>query len=333
MLDSVPVSQIEKYYHVAYLSTRQTTSQTSTYSTPFLHLSHHRYQLAFYINPTLLSFSVSITTTAMMMMIPKVQIPVLLDGGEEDCIDDDWRGSASIIDAYSCDEFRMYEFKIRRCVRGRSHDWTECPYAHPGEKARRRDPRKYHYSGVSCPDFRKGSCSRGEGCEFAHGVFECWLHPSRYRTQPCKDGVRCRRKVCFFAHTPDQLRIIPTPIGTVDSYDGSPMRRKQSQSKGVVLSPTSTLAGFGGRSTSLSPTGSESCGSPPVSPTVEELMLEMRKMGIRRSPHSSVPMITGDWMRQMAALNSSTTTTSNTICKPDLYDNVDEPEWFSDLMN
>ena len=40
-------------------------------------------------------------------------------------------------------------------------DWTECPFAHPGEKARRRDPRRFHYSGTACPDFREGSC-RGE---------------------------------------------------------------------------------------------------------------------------------------------------------------------------
>ncbi|KAL3747347.1 hypothetical protein ACJRO7_016172 [Eucalyptus globulus] len=112
------------------------------------------------------------------------------------------------MDVYSCDNFRMYEFKVRRCARGRSHDWTECPYAHPGEKARRRDPRKYHYSGTACPEFRKGSCRKGDACEFAHGVFECWLHPARYRTQPCKDGAGCRRRVCFFAHTPEQLRVV-----------------------------------------------------------------------------------------------------------------------------
>lgn len=62
----------------------------------------------------------------------------------------------SPVDAFSCDQFRMYEFKVRKCARGRSHDWTECPYAHPGEKARRRDPRRYHYSGTACPEFRKG---------------------------------------------------------------------------------------------------------------------------------------------------------------------------------
>lgn len=131
------------------------------------------------------------------------------------------RGIELPVDVYACDNFRMYEFKVRRCGRGRSHDWTECPYVHPGEKARRRDPRKYHYSGTACPDFRKGNCSRGDGCEFAHGVFECWLHPGRYRTQPCKDGVNCKRRVCFFAHSPEQLRVLGP---SSDPFDNSPRR-------------------------------------------------------------------------------------------------------------
>ena len=165
--------------------------------------------------------------------------------------------AAAAVDAYACDEFRMYEFKVRRCSRGRSHDWTDCPYAHPGEKARRRDPRRYHYSGTACPDFRKGGCKRGDACEFAHGVFECWLHPARYRTQPCKDGTACRRRVCFFAHTPDQLRVLPpqqssssprvaAPSPLAESYDGSPLRRQAFESSltktGITSSsPTSTL--------------------------------------------------------------------------------------------
>ncbi|XP_039125431.1 zinc finger CCCH domain-containing protein 35 [Dioscorea cayenensis subsp. rotundata] len=170
------------------------------------------------------------------------------------------------VDAYSCDEFRMYEFKVRRCARGRSHDWTECPYAHPGEKARRRDPRKYHYSGTACPDFRKGSCKRGDACEFAHGVFECWLHPARYRTQPCKDGTACRRRVCFFAHTPEQLRVLPqtqSPKAPVESYDGSPLRHHALDAyftKNMFSSsPTSTL---------ISPPVSPPSDSPPMSPVV-----------------------------------------------------------------
>ncbi|RWW04310.1 hypothetical protein BHE74_00024470 [Ensete ventricosum] len=112
-------------------------------------------------------------------------------------------------DSYSTNEFRMYVFKVRPCPRGRSHDWTECPFLHPGEKARRRDPRRFHYSSTPCPDFRqRGECCCGDACQLSHGIFETWLHPARYRTRTCKDGIACRRRVCFFAHCPEQLRII-----------------------------------------------------------------------------------------------------------------------------
>nr|GEW73386.1 zinc finger CCCH domain-containing protein 30-like [Tanacetum cinerariifolium] len=115
---------------------------------------------------------------------------------------------------YSTDEFRMYSFKVRPCSRAYSHDWTECPFVHPGENARRRDPRKYHYSCVPCPDFRKGTCRRGDMCEYAHGVFECWLHPAQYRTRLCKDGTSCNRRVCFFAHTQEELRPLFVSTGS-----------------------------------------------------------------------------------------------------------------------
>ncbi|XP_022985508.1 zinc finger CCCH domain-containing protein 54 [Cucurbita maxima] len=107
---------------------------------------------------------------------------------------------------FNSDEFRMYAFKIQRCPKSRSHDWTECPYAHRGEKAQRRDPRRFNYSAVACPAFRTGSCPKGDFCEFAHGVFEFWLHPTRYRTRACNAGRFCQRKVCFFAHSPEELR-------------------------------------------------------------------------------------------------------------------------------
>ncbi|KAG4393670.1 hypothetical protein GLYMA_03G138600v4 [Glycine max] len=115
---------------------------------------------------------------------------------------------------YSTDEFRMYSFKVRPCSRAYSHDWTECPFVHPGENARRRDPRKFHYSCVPCPEFRKGSCRRGDLCEYAHGVFECWLHPAQYRTRLCKDGTNCARRVCFFAHTNEELRPLYVSTGS-----------------------------------------------------------------------------------------------------------------------
>lgn len=178
------------------------------------------------------------------------------------------------LDPYSSDHFRMYEFKVRRCTRSRSHDWTDCPFAHPGEKARRRDPRKYHYSGEVCPEFRRGACNRGDACEFAHGVFECWLHPSRYRTEACKDGKNCKRKVCFFAHSPRQLRILPEVSCHAVKYDKSLILPCSSVNHGhcccfachsVISSPTSTLLGMSHMSPPLSPSL-----SPPLSPVKQQ---------------------------------------------------------------
>ena len=39
---------------------------------------------------------------------------------------------------------------------------------------------------AACPlliNLQTGVCRRGDACPYSHGVFECWLHPSRYRTQ------------------------------------------------------------------------------------------------------------------------------------------------------
>ncbi|KAL6975870.1 hypothetical protein U1Q18_024666 [Sarracenia purpurea var. burkii] len=191
------------------------------------------------------------------------------DGGDED---------EDAADLYSSNHFRMYEFKVRRCTRSRSHDWTDCPFAHPGEKARRRDPRRYQYSGTVCSDFRRGGCGRGDNCEFAHGVFECWLHPARYRTEACKDGKNCRRKICFFAHSPSQLRVLPpSPPSSYQCNTNSPplnspaaaaVERNYRNSNhrcllchSISASPTSTLMG----TSHISPPSSPSL-SPPISP-------------------------------------------------------------------
>ncbi|XP_010526424.1 PREDICTED: zinc finger CCCH domain-containing protein 20-like [Tarenaya hassleriana] len=198
--------------------------------------------------------------------------------------DTDFPGPDSPVDVYSCDHFRMYEFKVRPCAHGRNHDWTECPYAHPGEKARRRDPRKYHYSGMACPDFRKGGCRKGDSCEFAHGVFECWLHPDRYRTQPCKDSGNCRRRVCFFAHSLDHLRIVPQQSpDRVDSFDGSsspPIRHSCSRAFQFSLSPASSSPSVSPRADSESTQLlSRSSGSSSVNDVVASLRnLQLNKV-------------------------------------------------------
>ncbi|KAI3782824.1 hypothetical protein L2E82_12881 [Cichorium intybus] len=203
------------------------------------------------------------------------------DGSGSGCTDFDITS-----EAYACDSFRMYEFKVRKCARGRSHDWTDCPYAHPAEKARRRDPRRYSYSGTACPEFRKGNCKKGDGCEFAHGVFECWLHPSRYRTQPCKDGVNCRRRVCFFAHTPEQLRVLSPHT---DSYDGS------------------SLKGFPPFFSSPSETSTPPSESPPMSPmdsslsrslgsvSVNDMLSSLRRLQL----NNKTPSMPTTWSLQM----------------------------------
>lgn len=207
------------------------------------------------------------------------------------------------VDAYSCDHFRMFEFKVRKCARGRSHDWTECPYAHPGEKARRRDPRKYHYSGTACPDFRKGHCKKGDSCEFAHGVFECWLHPARYRTQPCKDGTSCRRRVCFFAHTPEQLRVLPqqSPKGCSNSgessYDGSPYRQA------IDASCAKTLP-FLCSPSSISPPATPLADSPPMSPITQSLSRSLGSTSIHEMVASMRNLQLGNVMSLSSSRNS-----------------------------
>ncbi|GAB2266996.1 hypothetical protein Dimus_001982 [Dionaea muscipula] len=150
---------------------------------------------------------------------------------------------------YATDEFRMYSFKIRSCSRAYSHDWTECPFVHPGENARRRDPRKYHYSCVPCPDFRKGVCRRGDMCEYAHGVFESWLHPAQYRTRLCKDGMGCSRRVCFFAHNAEELRPLYLSSGSPSSPRSSmeiaaAMSCFLPSSPSAIMSPSSSGNGI-----------------------------------------------------------------------------------------
>ncbi|XP_071722380.1 zinc finger CCCH domain-containing protein 20-like [Rutidosis leptorrhynchoides] len=228
--------------------------------------------------------------------------------------DPDFSGleSDSAIDAYSCDHFRMFEFKVRRCARGRSHDWTECPYAHPGEKARRRDPRKYHYSGTACPDYRKGTCRKGDSCEFAHGVFECWLHPARYRTQPCKDGRACKRPVCFFAHTAEQLRVLPQQSprsvnSPIESYDGSPMRQafeaSCTKSLPFLSSPGSISPPQSPREDSppMSPMTVQSLSRSPGSHSINDMVASLRNMQL-----SKVKSLPSSWNMQVVTPSSPT---------------------------
>lgn len=190
---------------------------------------------------------------------------------------------------YSTDEFRMYSFKVRPCSRAYSHDWTECPFVHPGENARRRDPRKYHYTSVPCPEFRKGTCRRGDLCEFAHGVFECWLHPAQYRTRLCKDETNCTRRVCFFAHKPEELRPLSVFTGSAmpSPRASSSLDMNSTMSPLTLGSPSSVFM-----MSSLSPSNPSQGGlsTPPMSPSSSASSLAHSSFG-GAWPQPNVPTL------------------------------------------
>lgn len=45
--------------------------------------------------------------------------------------------------------------QVTPCTKRFVHDWVTCPLSHPGEKAKRRDPRKSGYTGIACPAMKK----------------------------------------------------------------------------------------------------------------------------------------------------------------------------------
>lgn len=50
--------------------------------------------------------------------------------------------------------------QVTRCTKKYTHDWRSCPFAHPTENARRRDPREFRYCSIACPDYKQvSSCS------------------------------------------------------------------------------------------------------------------------------------------------------------------------------
>ncbi|GBF88731.1 hypothetical protein Rsub_01632 [Raphidocelis subcapitata] len=142
-------------------------------------------------------------------------------------------------------EFMMYTYKVEMCANPYNHDWAICPYAHAKDRARRRDPAVTHVA-QPCPDRMQGrDCPRGEGCPYTHSVAEYWLHPLRFRTQYCKQGRGCGRRLCFFAHSPDELRSpsAATPpveraaaaAAAASDASSSPMAAQQQQQSLLLL--------------------------------------------------------------------------------------------------
>jgi len=122
---------------------------------------------------------------------------------------------------FSSAYFMMYCYKVMPCLKTYRHDWRVCPYAHVGETAARRHPKRYSYVGVICPETKKGEkCPRGDSCPCTHSLFEYWLHPTRFKTEFCSRGSSCSRSFCFFAHSESEVRVFDTSVLS------SPMARK-----------------------------------------------------------------------------------------------------------
>ncbi|GBF98299.1 hypothetical protein Rsub_10962 [Raphidocelis subcapitata] len=116
---------------------------------------------------------------------------------------------------YASDDFRINCYKVLPCPQRSSHAWSACPFAHPNERLRRRPLHREGqpgplYRAELCPAVRaRQECPMGSECGYAHNVFEHWLHPAMYRTRLCASGTACNRAVCFFAHSNDELRVVP----------------------------------------------------------------------------------------------------------------------------
>ncbi|GBF98295.1 hypothetical protein Rsub_10958 [Raphidocelis subcapitata] len=116
---------------------------------------------------------------------------------------------------FASDDFRINCYKVLPCPQRSSHAWSACPFAHPNERLRRRPLHREGqpgplYRAELCPAVRaRQECPMGSECSYAHNVFEHWLHPALYRTRLCASGTACNRAVCFFAHSTDELRVVP----------------------------------------------------------------------------------------------------------------------------
>ncbi|WIA29524.1 hypothetical protein OEZ86_012024 [Tetradesmus obliquus] len=158
-------------------------------------------------------------------------------------------GAASVIgphaDANTSSHFLMYQYKVVLCPKRYSHDWGACPYAHEKEKARRRDPQTFQYSSCICPNASKGECPNGLQCPYAHTLFEYWLHPARFRTQMCRSGTDCRRALCFFAHTAEELRS-PGKAGPCSELPPLPAAAAPGPLMGMQMQQQQQFRSFGG---------------------------------------------------------------------------------------
>ncbi|KAL7069049.1 hypothetical protein ACR3K2_05820 [Cryptosporidium serpentis] len=112
------------------------------------------------------------------------------------------------------------EFRTKLCtdhIKSKCLDPDTCFYSHCSAW-QRRNPYKYKYSSVKCPDIdflRKGikgrmslacRCRKGRICPYAHTKEEELYHPDTYKTKICNSYPDCKRYYCPFSHGEDDIR-------------------------------------------------------------------------------------------------------------------------------
>eukprot|EP00882_Tetradesmus_deserticola_P031371 GHRQ01035472.1.p1 GENE.GHRQ01035472.1~~GHRQ01035472.1.p1 ORF type:complete len:182 (+),score=33.52 GHRQ01035472.1:398-943(+) len=75
---------------------------------------------------------------------------------------------------YGSDEFATTYQKVVVCPKRQPHSWVDCPFAHIGEKAKRRDLRFFSYTPELCQEAKRNlACPRGDACGKSHHVRIC----------------------------------------------------------------------------------------------------------------------------------------------------------------
>jgi len=112
----------------------------------------------------------------------------------------------------------VFEYKVNKCPRGnKCRDRILCGGYHR-EKERRRDPRKFKYDTMPCPEVKPGAhhhwmlphyCSNGDACNHTHTLLETMHHPLLYKSTLCVNYMENKQcdwgPYCSHAHGPEDL--------------------------------------------------------------------------------------------------------------------------------
>jgi hypothetical protein len=112
-------------------------------------------------------------------------------------------------------------------------------------------------------------------------IFEYWLHPSTYRTQLCKDGAGCQRRVCFFAHSLKELTTFPSsssfPSSAVSVSAAVPVMVSP-ESATVSSSGTAALAALAASLDTPDPAPHSATQQPIMSQQQQQLLITQHSM-------------------------------------------------------